>query len=395
MPQIDLAPHQRDAVEKLGNGKILWGGTGSGKSRVAVAYYMNREKPRPIFVITTAKKRDELDWQKEFASVAVGMRKGETIAGVLTIDSWNNIGRYADVEGAFFIFDEQRVVGSGVWVEAFLKIAESNHWILLTATPGDTWLDYVPVFIANGYYKNRAEFNREHVTWKPFRKFPQVDHFNGVGSLLRLRNELLVEMPYLKDNVRHSSILGASYDRDLYKKILKERWNIFKDRPLKNSAELFYTLRKLCYSDPSRMQLVRSTLEHHPKLIIFYNFAYEVEILRGLSDIVEVSEWNGQRHQDIPRGNSWAYLVQYTAGSEGWNCITTNATFFHSQTYSYKMWDQAHGRIDRMNSPYPDMYYYTAMADSPIERAVAKALKEKRSFNEKRYEDSDLYRQSR
>lgn len=379
---IDLYPHQEEALNKLSNGKILWGGVGTGKSRVAVSYYLKNERPKDVYVITTAKKRDSLDWHGEFAKGGVGTRPDSTCEGVLTVDSWNNIHKYTEVKDAFFIFDEQRLVGAGKWSKSFIKIAKSNHWILLTATPGDNWLDYIPVFIANGFYKNRTEFKREHVVYNTFTKFPKVDRYIAVSKLVRLRNQILVEMPYKKHTVRKFTYLDCEYDQDLFDKAFRDRWHVFEERPLRDVAELFLVMRKIVNSDPSRLERVRTLLEYHPKLIVFYNFDYELEILRGLGSDTTVAEWNGHKHEGIPETSSWVYLVQYMAGSEGWNCVDTDTTVFYSLTYSYKNWHQAQGRIDRLNTPFNELNYYVLKSNSMIDHAIFKSLKNKKSFNE-------------
>lgn len=385
---VTLHPHQEKAVGEMHNGCILWGGVGTGKSITAVAYYMRQEAPKDVYVITTAKKRDSLDWETEFVKFGVGTDRGATIAGVLTIDSWNNIGKYRDVEGAFFIFDEQRVVGSGIWSNVFIKIAKRNRWVMLSATPGDTWLDYIPVFVANGHYRNRTEFKREHVTYAPYTKFPKVDGYRGVGRLVRLRNQVLVEMPYLRHTVRHNEEVLVDYNEDLFRKVLYDRWHVYENRPLRDAAELFLVMRKVVNSDPSRLEAVKTLMQKHPRLIVFYSFDYELEALRKLSVLyagVAVAEWNGHKHQGIPKTNKWVYLVQYVAGAEGWNCTETDAMVFYSQTYSYKNYHQAHGRIDRLNTPYLELYYYSLLSNSIIDLAVRRALKSKRSFNEMSY----------
>jgi hypothetical protein len=379
---LELYPHQEEAVEKLRNGSILWGGVGAGKSRVAVAYYMRNEQPKNIYVITTAKKRDSLDWDEEFAKVGVGTRSDATVSGTLTVDSWNNIQKYTEVKDAFFIFDEQRLVGSGQWSKSFIKIAKSNNWILLTATPGDTWLDYIPVFVAHGFYRNRTEFKREHVVYSPYTKFPKVERYISVGRLLKLRDQILVEMPYLRHTIRKPKTIWCDYDKDLLHKALIDRWHVFESRPIRNVAELFLVMRKIVNADPSRLETVRSLMVYHPRLIIFYTFDFELEILRELYDETTVAEWNGHRHDPIPTEDHWVYLVQYAAGSEGWNCTTTNAVIFYSLTYSYKQWHQAHGRIDRMNTPFVELYYYTLKSRSAIDFGISKALTSKQNFNE-------------
>jgi len=384
---VTLLPHQLQASEKLANGRILWGGVGTGKSLTAAHYYMTKEAPKDVYVITTAKKRDSLDWEKEFARFGVGKTPDATLAGTLTVDSWHNIGRYRDVSGCFFIFDEQRIVGSGEWSKHFTGITRRNRWILLSATPGDTWLDYVPVFIANGFYKNRTEFKRQHVVYNTFTKFPKVDRYISVGHLVSLRNSLLVEMPYQRHTVRRTIEVPTTFDQKLFERVVKDRWHVYENRPLSGIAELFSVMRKVVNSDSSRLEATFKLLEEHGRLIVFYNFNYELELLRSIpqtSDLT-VAEWNGHKHEAIPTGDRWVYLVQYVAGAEGWNCTDTDTVVFYSLPYSYKIWEQAHGRIDRLNTPYDVLNYYILKSDSLIDRAVWKSLSTKKSFNESRY----------
>jgi hypothetical protein len=382
---MDLYDHQLKAIDDLHNGSILWGGVGSGKTRTALAYYIKYEAPLDIYIITTAKKRDSLDWNREAAAYGIGTEPDATLAGVLTVDSWNNIGKYEEVRDAFVILDEQRLVGSGAWVKSFLKITKGNRWILLSATPGDTWLDYIPVFVANGFYKNRSEFLREHVVFQPYSKYPKVLRYTGEAKLVKLRNQILVEMPYKMHTTREINTVWVDHDRDLLKKVVKDRWNVYLGKPLRDAAELFLVMRKVVNSSPARKEALSDIIRTHPKLIVFYNFDYELEILRSFaSSSMTVAEWNGHRHDDLPDGDRWIYPVQYMAGSEGWNCTTTDTIVFYSLTYSYKMFHQAQGRIDRINTSFLNLKYYVLVSDSLIDRAILNALEHKRNFNEKR-----------
>jgi hypothetical protein len=395
--KVQLHPHQEKAATELTNGKILCGGVGTGKSLTAVAYYTRNEAPKDVYVITTAKKRNSLDWEGEFAKYGIGKAPDATLAGILTVDSWQNIGKYSDVSGAFFIFDEQRLVGSGDWSTKFLAIAKRNRWILLTATPGDNWLDYITVFIANGFYRNRTEFKREHVVYKPFTRFAVVDRYVGVGRLVRLRNELLVEMPYVRHTVRNRQDVIVDYDQKLFERVVKDRWHVFENRPLRDIAEMFHVMRKVVNSDSSRLSAIHKLLDQHSKMIVFYNFNYELEILRTLNPTqsssslngtrknLKLSEWNGRKHEDLPEGERWIYLVQYVAGAEGWNCTTTNTVVFYSLPYSYKIWEQSHGRTDRLDTPYTILNYYTLKSNSRIDKAIWNSLRQKKNFNESRY----------
>lgn len=377
-----LRPHQEQALAKLGPGKVLYGGVGSGKSLVSVRYYLQHHYPSPVYVITTAKKRDSLDWQKEFADHGINLASTEACPGPLTIDSWNNIGKYARTTGAFFIFDEQRIVGSGGWVKNFLKITSRNTWILLSGTPGDNWLDYIPLFLANGFYRNRTHFKAEHVIYKPYMKFPVVERYVNVNKLVRLRNQILVSMPYERHTVRSTIRVPVGYNGVWMNLAIKKRWNPFESQPLRGSAEFYAIMRKIVNRDPSRLEALKKIHEKHPRLIVFYNFDYELEILReGLKD-VRTAEWNGHKHENIPDEESWIYLVQYSAGAEGWECIRTDAEVFYSQTYSYKLFEQAQGRIDRMNTPYTNLFYYVLLSDSMIDRSIRRCMERKKNFNE-------------
>ena len=379
-----LRPHQMDALGKLKDGSILWGGVGSGKSRVALAYYMLKGEG-DVYVITTAKKRDTLDWEGEAAKFGIGKEGDATVAGVLTVDSWNNLHKYTDVENAFFIFDEQRLVGGGRWSKWFIKIARSNRWILLSATPGDTWLDYISVFVANGFYKNRTEFKREHVVYSSYTKFPRVERYLGVQRLVRLRSQILVKMPYDKETKRHEVNVWVEHDAEKMKLVEKKRWNPYTNRPIRDAAELFHCMRRVANEDPSRLAKVRELLERHKRLIVFYTFDYELQMLRELQSEVKYAEWNGHRHEELPEGDKWVYVVQYAAGSEGWNCISTDTVVFWSLTYSYKMWEQAHGRIDRLDTSFLDLYYYALRSKAKIDLAVWRSLKAKKSFQNADY----------
>lgn len=400
---VQLFDHQKDAINRMHNGCILCGKVGSGKSRTAIAYYYTEEcggelfpeysdmkNPKDLYIITTARKRDTMEWEAELTPFLISSNKEANKYGKyinVVIDSWNNIKKYIDVSNAFFIFDEQRVVGSGVWVKSFIKITKNNHWILLSATPGDTWMDYIPVFIANGFYRSRNEFITRHVIYNRYSKFPKVDKFFDEGRLFRYRNLILVNMDFNKPTSAHYQTITTSYDRDLYKNLYSKRWNIFEDKPVANAAELCYLMRKIINSDPSRIEAILELIEDHPKVIIFYNYDYELEILKNINygRDFKIAEWNGHKHELIPISDKWVYLVQYTAGAEGWNCIETDTIIFYSLNYSYKIMVQSAGRIDRMNTPFTDLYYYKLKSSAPLDIAIARALAKKQNFNESRF----------
>lgn len=401
MAIIELRDYQIEAVGKMTNGCILCGGVGSGKSRTSLAYYyvqqggeIGTEKyvkmvnPKDLYIITTAKKRDSLEWEQEMVPFLLSTTDQTLYENTVVVDSWNNIRKYKDITNAFFIFDEQRVVGKGAWVDAFLKISKNNEWILLSATPGDTWMDYVPVFIANGFYRNRTEFTREHVVYSRFsRNFPKIDRYVNTERLTRLRNRILVDMDFARPTTPHHETIYADYDVSLYRDTMRRRWDPYKNEPIQQASGLCYCLRKIVNTSEERVACLLELLDNHPRAIIFYNFDDELDILlkAHYTDGTEIAQWNGHKHQEIPESEKWVYLVQYTAGCEGWNCIKTDTIVFYSQNYSWKVLEQAAGRIDRMNTPFKDLYYYHLRSHASIDMAIAKAIKEKKIFNESRW----------
>lgn len=398
-----LLKHQLKALPKIHDGCILCGGVGSGKSITALSYFYlenggdlnsltggkfrKLENPCGLYIITTARKRDDKEWDMEAARFLL---ETNSESHTLVIDSWNNIKKYVNVQNAFFIFDEQRVVGYGEWTKSFLKIAKQNRWILLSATPADVWTDYIPVFIANGFYRSKSEFNNNHVIFKPYSRYPQVDRYWNVEKLLRLRSKVLVDMEFERSTVRHSIDIICDYDKAIYKAVMRTRKNVDTGLPIKNVSEYCQMLRKVINRDPSRLQHIFDILNEHERVIVFYNYDYELDILKNAEwpEGYEIAEWNGHAHQPTPIGDKWIYLVQYTAGCEGWNCIRTDTIIFYSQTYSYRVLEQSMGRIDRLNTPYHDLYYYHLKSIAPLDIAITRALKNKKRFNETKFMNS-------
>lgn len=402
---VTLYSHQLEALHRMKNGCVLCGGVGSGKSLTAISYYylLNGgdesslmgedyipmdDPPMDLYIITTARKRDTFEWDKEL-SLFLLSSEDDLYCHKVVIDSWNNVQKYTEVENAFFIFDEQRVVGSGVWVKSFLKITKRNRWILLSATPGDTWSDYIPLFIANGFYRNRSQFSREHIVYSRFTKFPKIERYLGQGKLERYRNQILIDMDFNRPTEAHHEDVYVQFNVSTYKDLIRKRWDIWKDEPIENAAGLCYALRRCVNTDITRQCMVLEIAEEHPKMIIFYNFDYELEILKSLgwAEGTIIAEWNGHKHEPIPKSRRWVYLVNYGAGAEGWNCTETDTILFYSQHYSYKVMVQASGRIDRLNTPYHDLYYYHLKSRSGIDLAISRAISEKRTFNENRFKE--------
>lgn len=398
---IELYEHQKDALERLRTGSILCGGVGSGKSITSIAYFFTKvcggdpfseefifpTKPRDLYIITIAKKRDEHEWEGELSNFCLSTNPNISICGIkVVIDSWNNIKKYLEVKNAFFIFDEQKVSGYGAWSKSFIKISKNNDWILLSATPGDTWSDYIPVFIANGFYRNKTDFERQHVVWQRYTKYPKIERYVNVYSLIRYKTKILIKMDSVVKKPFEVRTITVPYVKESYKHILKERWNPFTNKPIRNASELCQVLRRSIQNPAFRLEEIVKLFDEYKRLIIFYNYDYELEVLKSLTSY-PIYEYNGHKHESIPDSDEWIYLVHYNSGAEAWNCIKTNIVVFYSPNYSYKIMKQAAGRIDRLNNPYEKLYYYILRTYSGVDLRIIEALRGKKTFNENKYEE--------
>ena len=384
---IQLMPHQKEAIRKLHNGSVLVAGVGTGKSLTALGYFTKKVYPKnhsiKLYIITTARKRDTHEWEMECLKAGIGVK----FDADYVVDSWNNIEKYVSIEDSFFIFDEQRAVGGGKWGRTFVKIAKKNQWIMLTATPGDTWMDYINVFIANGFYRNKTEFVRRHVVYSAYTNFPKVERYLEVDELIKLREKIIVNMFLSKPAIVHEEKIFVEYDEESYKTLLETRWDLENDCPVENISQLCSMLRKISNSSPDKKRALIRLLRSHKSCIIFYNFNYELDTIRETLDELNISygEWNGKRHEEIPKGDRWVYVVQYYAGAEGWNCLSTDTMIFYSLSYSYKAMEQAKGRINRLNTPFKDIYYYSLVTKSSIDKGIERCLARKSDFNEKMF----------
>lgn len=389
-------PHQRDAIRKISNGNVVVGATGSGKSLVGLVYYYTNilegsvepfRKPTKsvsLYIITTATKRDSLDWNSECAEFALSTNQEASVNGIkVVIDSWNNIKKYKDIRGGFFLFDEQKTTGYKRWSKIFIRIAKNNRWILITATPSDRWMDLLSVFIANGFYKNKRDFVNQHVTYNPYVKYPSITGYRNVNKLRILKKRIFVIIDYQSPSIIENKVISVDYDVDALTQIEKTEWNPFTDSPIINLSEFASVLRRSLNSHPSRINeaiRIRNTVK---KLIVFYNFNFELEILKHGYSGIKIGELNGHRHDALPVGSDWVYLVQYNSGNEAWECFTTNHMLFYSLNYSFRIMTQAKGRINRLTSGFNYMYYYYLVSNHWLDKGIQKALNKKRDFNNK------------
>lgn len=395
-----LYPHQKEALNRMFNGCVLNGTVGSGKSRTALYYYFSMyggsidpdyvpmTDPVDLYIITTAKKKNDMEWEGEMVPFLLYSPDEEDSFYPIkvVVDSWQCLHKYENVIGAQFIFDENKINGKGAWAKSFLKITKNNDWIILSASNGDRIEDYETLFIAEGFVRNRTDFRNQFLIYSNYASFPKVEGYRNETRFFRLRDRILIDMDFQRHTTQHHKDIYCGHDMKLYRETIRNRWDPFKNEPITQASSLCYVLRKIVNLDESRQVTLLELLEHHPRSIIFYNFDYELDILLNLAyqPGTEIAQYNGHKHEPIPTSFRWVYLVNYNA-AEGWNATSTDCMIFYSQNYSYKTMIQAAGRIDRLTTSYNDLYYFHLKSRSSIDLAISKALVNKKKFNERRF----------
>lgn len=378
-----LRPAQRDAVDRMHDGCVLLGRTGSGKTMTALGYWLKVHAQQDLYVVTTPAKRDAMEWEGDSAKLGQYLPPERVV-------SWNKIKDFEYLESAFVVFDEQRVSGSGKWVKSFLKIAKRNDWILLSATPGDVWIDWLPLFIANGFYRTRTQFTDRHVIWDPHTRYPRIKRYIEEDRLERCQEAICVYLasPNPISRMVHDELV--SYDSRKYAEVTRKRWNPFEVRPMMDAGELCRVQRRIVLENVCREEALERLLKGHPRALVFYSYNYELEAIKAVCERLGRSygQRNGHRHDPVPVSKEpWVYIVQYQS-ADAWNCISTNIAILYSLPYSWRQQEQAMGRIDRMNTPFDELHYYRLMTDSTIDNAILACLDRKETFNERVYENA-------
>lgn len=371
-----MLPHQEEAVGKLKVGNILLGGVGSGKTYTSLFFYLKYFKHLPLLIITIPKKRDDGDWEQSTRNLKIS-------DSLVTVDSWNNIKKYKDIRKTFIIFDEQKASGYGTWAKTFITIASNNPWILLSATPGDKWEHYAPAFIANGFFKNITEFRERHIEYDNYVSYPKIKKYLNTARLEKMRRFITVPMPVERHTTRHRIIVDCEYDTDIYETVFKKRWNVYEDKPIENSSQMQHTIRKVVNNDATRKWAANWIMQLYHRIIIFYNYDFELGILIDICQETGLNyrQYNGHAHETVDDLDSWVYLVHYTSGAEAWENTECNTMMFYSLNYSWRIMEQCEGRIDRLNTPFKDLEYYYLESNAPIDRDIRRAVKNKKDFN--------------
>ena len=190
-----------------------------------------------------------------------------------------------------------------------------------------------------------------------------------------------------RHTTRVRKTIYCDYDHDLYKWVVKNRMDPWTNEPLRDAGGVCRILRKVVSDNDWRSDETLRLLASHERVIVFYNYDYELERILAVADRDgrPSAQWNGHRHDPVPRGERWIYICQYTSAAEGWNCTDTDTVLFWSLNYSWRVMEQCEGRIDRLNTPYSRLRYYFLESKSSIDEAIRRSLSLKKVFNERAF----------
>ncbi|WP_368076685.1 SNF2-related protein [Clostridium tyrobutyricum] len=129
------------------------------------------------------------------------------------------------------------------------------------------------------------------------------------------------------------------------------------------------------------------------RIIIFYNFNKELEIIKKLCEKLDkpISIINGavKDLDNFNQYNNSITLVQYQAGAMGHNLQKSNKIIYFSLPLQSELFEQSKKRIHRIGQEKTCFYWYLITQNS-IEEQIYQTLKERRDYTNKLFEESDF-----
>lgn len=144
---------------------------------------------------------------------------------------------------------------------------------------------------------------------------------------------------------------------------------------------------------PNKLQQVEDLITStNDRLIIFYNFKAEYEILAALCKKLKrpVATMNGSLKDmsAYEKESNSVSLVQYQAGAMGLNLQKANKIIYFTLTDKSELFEQSKKRIHRIGQDKPCFYYYLLTTGS-IEWRMLDVLKMRRDYNDKLFEKEE------
>lgn len=391
-----LYPKQLEILKQIKDYSLLPLGTATGKTLIALHYYINNHLDKPLVIYCPLAKYLEGGWVSEFNSLK---SKYNLITKDITVVPYSQINKYAVADNSFVILDEAHYVKNPMAKrsKAIREILNNKPFIMLSATPGTKVEDYCHYLMLWNKFKYKTHFENEFLIKDSLmlgsRKIPVVkgyknlDKFSSIlkqHSTSRLTVNDIVELPELI--LKDVSLTPSKEYKDIKKnRILK----------LDNDVILLDTQIKLCtylrqYVSPKEKishleDIVSECKQLNENLLIFYNFKSE---LREIEKIVKIDYLiNGDvkifpSKEDFKNLNSKITVVQIRAGGTGIELQYNSQVLFYSPTYSYQDYEQALGRAYRpgQNKKVLVRRFNTI---NTIEADVWEAIKNKKDFDEK------------
>lgn len=415
---MNLYQFQKDYLRNLPGKFIFAADTGTGKSYMALEHFRHIVHTRvPLLILGPAAKMRTGDWQRAVEEVwpdpderpDVSYYSYEKFTRNPTTKEYAKNGNrgvwreWAALPMASFavICDEAHRMAnptSGTGKAMFEVSKRAGFFIGLTATPlPNGWISAANYFKVFGFTRNITEFKKRYCEIQTFKGFPEITGYYHEEELKSQWN--LISRPLRKEDAIDLPAIVSVPVRvptpPAYTEVTKS--HMFGDKVLDNPSAYLHALRQSTLESklPWLDQFVEGVSSN---IVIFYNYVSEREavlaMLKKNHKERQVFRVDGEVH-GLPQRGDWdtlkrtITLAQYQSGSTGVEMTYADTIVFLSPTYSYTLYHQSVGRIERIGQE-AKMTLYKVCAPATVERDIWLAIKRKTNFSEEMWIKENL-----
>ena len=277
----------------------------------------------------------------------------------------------------------------------FILSLKPSHTILLSGTPTDGKYEflYSQLRLLGWKITKTAYYNRYIKTELRSYGGPMFRVVTGYKNVSELKAKLkeygavfakaeeVIKLPEKKFIKEYSTVSSD------YKKFMKDRVIKIDDKELTGDSTLSKRLyaRMLCsaYSKDKIARLIDLVNSTSDRVIIFYNFNTELEVLRKVLFDRPISIVNGQVKdlKEYENNDNSVTLIQYQAGAMGLNLQKANRIIYFSLPERSELFEQSKARICRIGQE-KQCYYHIMMCHKSVEEKIYECLLMRKDYTD-------------
>lgn len=413
---VTLLPHQQEVLKQTdGLNKVAYYlDMGLGKTFVGSEKMAQLDKRLNIVICQKSKVNDWVEHFKEYYPEAVvddltdknqlihfetyaSFHDNFVLVGIINYELAFRRPELSKLTDFTLMLDESSLIQNECAKRSkfILKRLQPSNVILLSGTPTSGKYERLwSQMNLLGWNISKKMYYAQYVDMQIFDDgYPIIKGYKNVDRLKRkmrehgcvfMKSEEVLNLPtqnFITVNVPESKE---------YKKFKKSGIIITKDYELVGDT----TLTKLLYSrmlcghyNADKVKAFKDLVDStDDRLIVFYNFNDELEVLKSAVEDKPISIINGQTKDLTAYENSYnsVTFVQYQAGAMGLNLQKANKIIYFTPPLSSELFEQSKKRIHRIGQEQACFYYQLT---SGIEHRIYSTLKMRKDYTDKLFEE--------